>query len=129
MHIYGSRCWLADKVRRLDVLAVRTWRAVQAIPVRLDRLEQLIMATEQETREALTSAITNTLSYVDRVTAERDQYRDALATADADKAAAVAAALDAESADDVTFLQGEVERLRGFQPEPAPQPEPEQPQS
>lgn len=87
---------------------------------RFDRLERLIVATEQESREALNAAITGTLAYVDEVVRERDEYKAALEVADAEQAEAVANALADEAAEDAVYNESKVEELRRLQQNPEP---------
>ena len=82
----------------------------------LIELRGYIMATEQETRDQLSGAITGALAAYDQVVRERDQYRAQLEQADAEAANRVATALAAEAAEDVQFNQSKVEELRRLQP-------------
>lgn len=97
-----------------DLTAIR--ESVTGLPARLSQLEGFIVATEQETRQQLSSAITGALGAYDAVVLERDRLKAALEQADADAAARVATALETEAADDAEFNQSKVEELRRLQP-------------
>jgi chromosome segregation ATPase len=97
-----------------DLRAIR--EAVLGLPDRFTELRGYIMATEQETRDQLSGAITGALAAYDQVVRERDQYRTQLEQADAEAANRVATALAAEAAEDVQFNQSKVEELRRLQP-------------
>jgi hypothetical protein len=110
-----------------DSPAIRT-AVVDTIPLLLQGLEARMSAREDETRAELTAAIDGALSAYDAVVAERDEYKAALEQADADKAAAVAAAVaetnEANDNLDADFNAGQVEKLRRLQAQPEPEPEP-----
>jgi hypothetical protein len=112
-----------------DIDARTFWLRVE-LPQLLTAMEERMSAREDETRAELSAAIDGALSAYDAVVAERDQYKAALETADADKAAAVAAAVaetnDANDALDADWNEGEVEKLRRLQAAPPVEPAPEQ---
>ena len=83
------------------------------------------MATELESRNVLAQLIANALAAYEAqgsVIAARDEriavLEEALANADADAAAALQAALDADSASDAAWNQEQIENLRAFVRDP-----------
>lgn len=82
---------------------------------------------ELQTRADLSAAITGALGAYDAVVAERDalkterdSLRAALDSADADKAAAISAAVEADDTEDAAFNTSQVDELRRLQPVVAP---------
>ncbi len=93
------------------------------IPKQLTAMEARMSELEDQTRVELAAAITGALGAYDAkvaelaaVSAERDNLRAALETADADKAAAVEAAVSADDAGDAAFNAEQVDALRRLQP-------------
>ena len=118
-----------------DIAAIRA--ALLQVTTRndLNALEARMSELELQSRAELSDAIAGALGAYDAVVAERDQYKEALESADADKAAAVAAAVqdanESNDAGDAAFNTEQVEKLRRLQaqptPDPTPEPAPEQP--
>jgi hypothetical protein len=109
--------WVVGAFTRLqtDVAAIKT-AVGTTIPARFIQLERFVMATEAESREQLSAAITGALGAYDQVVAERDRYKAELEQADETRAQAVADALEAESVEDASFNESKVEELRRLQP-------------
>ncbi len=122
--------WFTWPRRTISDIDARTFWLRVELPQLLTAMEERMSAREDETRAELSAAIDGALSAYDAVVAERDQYKAALETADADKAAAVAAAVaetnDANDALDADWNEGEVEKLRRLQAAPPVEPAPEQ---
>ena len=105
-------------------MRIRSW-FLRPVLNTIANLEKRIMATELESRNVLAQLIANALAAYEAqgsVIAARDEriavLEEALANADADAAAALQAALDADSASDAAWNQEQIENLRAFVRDP-----------
>ncbi len=95
--------------KALEELVSHTQRirraVVHEIPAKLREMESRMANREQAAYENLTATIQSVQSGWTALVAERDQYKAALEQADADEAAAVAAALEADSEYDADRIE------------------------